>query len=1087
MRHQFAATVFVAVTSAACLTSAGGANAAGASAAGASAAEASARESADIEARLDRLEAQVSAGEDILAIENLQRAYGYYVDKGMWEDVAQLFSQDAVANYPAGVFIGWKSIREHLYMNVGGRKMGELGLGDGRLYNHMNIQPVVHLDPGGKTARGRWRAFAMFGNYGGGAVWAEGVYEIHYVKDHGVWKIHKLDYYSGFGAPYQTGWASPAAPGGRSASAAGRAAPSAAGGAAPAAGRAPSAAGGAPPAAGRAPGGPPPERRAVFRHLAHPPDRPHDTSCDGFPQACIAPFDYENPGTTVSGASAWIVSERDVAAIEAARRAHHLHADVRRRAAELAHRAELLRDAQEVENLQRIYGYYLDRAQWDQVADLFADDGTIEMGQRGVYVGKRRIRQFLDLLGHDGLEYGWMNDHIQLQPVVHVASDGQTARMRSRELAMTGRYGQWGKWSEGTYEDTFVKQGGVWKIESLHFYPTFISDYDKGWAHDAEPAPAASTTLPPDRPPTEVYAIYPKAFVPPFDYPNPVTGEPPHYPAVGAPSTAAAAATLAPRGRHWTPPRVVDVRMTLEDAERTIERVKDYDEVENLEGAYGYYLDKDLWHDLANLFAANGTMELAQRGVYAGRDHILDYLVNGLGRGHEGPTPGMLGNHMQLQPVIDLSEDGRTAHIRLYMFQQMAFGTRASLGAAVYENVAVKEDGIWRLKTDHPYNTLAASYQGGWVRGANPEPPGESRTHPPDAPPTVHFKMFPVVYDIPFHYANPVTGRTAVPAIAGAEAPGTDEAAMKDSHTALEKPPGMSPEIAAALREMGPKIDPRTAALYAPLFPKEPYPNVSLSRDVRYGADERNVLDIFTSPAGAGDGPRAQRRPVLVFIHGGGFTRGSKHTPGTPFYDNVGLWAAAHGLVGVTLSYRLAPQHQYPSGVEDVTAAVTWLQGHIARYGGDPRAIFLWGHSAGAAHVADYVAHLANTGAKPVIAGAILTSGFYDLGHEVSVWKDYYGTDVSRYPERSSLAGLLRTTTPLLATDAELDPEMMQVQTDELVKARAAAGKPIERVFLPNHSHLSETYAVGTADESLSGPVLRFVEARSAHGEADRD
>src|SRR5436190_9851216 len=71
-------------------------------------------------ARLDALEAQVVAGEDVAAIKRLQREYGYYVDKGMWEDVADLFADDAVANYPAGTYIGHDSIRKHLFMNVGG-------------------------------------------------------------------------------------------------------------------------------------------------------------------------------------------------------------------------------------------------------------------------------------------------------------------------------------------------------------------------------------------------------------------------------------------------------------------------------------------------------------------------------------------------------------------------------------------------------------------------------------------------------------------------------------------------------------------------------------------------------------------------------------------------------------------------------------------------------------------------------------------------------------------------------------------------------------------------------------------------------
>jgi hypothetical protein len=118
-----------------------------------------------------------------------------------------------------------------------------------------------------------------------------------------------------------------------------------------------------------------------------------------------------------------------------------------------------------------------------------------------------------------------------------------------------------------------------------------------------------------------------------------------------------------------------------------------------------------------------------------------------------------------MQPVITVAEDGASAKLRVRMLQQMSFGTRASIGAAIYENEAVKEDGVWKLKTDHAYNTLAANYDGGWARSANPGVPGPSTDMPPDAPPTAKFEMFPVVYDIPFHYANPVSGRTEVPVI----------------------------------------------------------------------------------------------------------------------------------------------------------------------------------------------------------------------------------------------------------------------------------------------------------------------------------
>ncbi len=1032
--------------------------------------------------RLDRLEAEITAAEDIRAIKKLQRAYGYYVDKGMWEDISQMFTDDAVGNYPAGIFVGKASIRQHLFMNVGAENVGQNGLGDGRVYNHMQIQPVVHLDPGGRTAKGRWRALAMFGNYGGGAVWAEGVYEIGYVKDHGVWKIHTLDYYSGFGAPYQTGWVPPQAP---------RTGP---------------------------PGG---------RKLAHPPDRERKMECDGFPAACIAPFHYENPGTSAS-ANVWTTVDD--------RPTHTAGANSAQRVAELAHRALLLEDEQKIENLQRIYGYYIDRGLWDQAADLFASDGTIESGLSGVYVGKAHVRKFLGLAGPEGLEFGRMNDHLQLQTIVDVAPNGLTARARSRELDMTGLYEDQGTWTEGVYENAYVKQGGVWKFKALRFYPTFITDYDKGWGKDAHPVPTASTEVPPDRPPTDVYEIYPKAHVPPFHYRNPVTGQPPQYPQVGGPAPAAAAAALQSLGGKVRLPEVDDVDSILSTAEHRIGRVKDFYALENLESAYGYYLDKNLFNNLADLFATDGSIELAQRGVYKGRDHVRAFLLHAFTRdGKEGPVEGRLGNHIQVQPVIDVADDGMSAKIRIRMVQQMSFGGRASLGGAVYENEAVKEDGVWKFKTDHTYNTFTASYEGGWAKGASRGMPGPSADMPPDAPPTQVFDMFPVVYEIPFHYVNPVTG---------------------NAQTRTPVPVGMPPRIAAVLREIGPKIEgARTTELYVPLQPKEPYHGVALFRDVHYGPHERHVMDIFAAPGqgpaavdasapaspaasggvataapaagaarakapagappaagapgaagpagggasvggtpgiaagpgagGGGPGGPGQHapRPVLVFIHGGGFSRGAKHAPGSPFYDNVGLWAADHGLVGVTINYRLAPQFQWPSGVEDLTLVVAWLKSHVAEYGGDPDKIFLWGHSAGAAHVGDYVAHEASTaapaGAGGVagagIAGAILTSGFYELGDKVSIWKDYYGEDVSQYPARSSLPGLLKTSTPLFVTYAELDPENFQPDSVRLIEGRAAEGRPVRSLRLPGHSHISELFAVGSGDESLSGPVLDFI------------
>jgi triacylglycerol lipase len=1008
----------------------------------------------DPTARLNRLEADVVAAEDLSALKRLQRAYGYYLDKGMWEDLQAFFTDEAVANYPAGVYVGHASIKKHLFLNVGGRN-GAIGLGENRLYNHMNLQPVVHLDPGGRTAKGRWRAFAMFGSFGGGATWAEGVYELQYAKVNGVWKISKLDYTSGFGAPYATGWVPPAPPA-ATATPTGDASPSAGGGAT---GASPSASRGA---AGANANANAPDSAAPARPrraLPHPADRERNETCDGF-GGCLAPFHYENPGISQAGGHAWN-AESMLGSVKPGGSAAQRAADLRRRAARL-------KDEQDLENLQRVYGFYIDRAMWDQAADLFAEDGTIEVGQQGVYVGRKRVREYLGLKGPHGLVEGWLNDHMQLQPVVHVDPLGETAWMRSRELAMTGRVGGQGLWSEGIYENTFVKQNGVWKIKSMHFFPTFITDHDKGWAKDAQPVPVASTQLPPDRPPTQRYEIFPKPHVPPFHYRNPVTGKAPTYPseADGGPGKQLAAAALMPAvSRTLKVSPATDVNAAITEGERLVGRVKDYHEIDNLESAYGYYLDKNLWNDLANLFSRDGSIELAQRGVYKGK-RVREFLVRVFGRGQEGPVKGRLGNHLQLQPVIHVADDGKTAKIRSRMVQQMSLGPRASMGGAVYENEAVKEDGVWRLSSVHAYNTFSANYQGGWTKVTASNVPGPSKDFPPDSPPTFELDMFPSVYNIPFHYANPVSGRTEVPAI-------RENTRLKMAQAAALAPQGMPPEVAAGIREIGPKIDGRrTGELYTPLHAKEPYQNVTVKRDVAYGPHERHVLDIFASP----DTTSKSRKPVVVFIHGGGFTGGSKRGPNSPFYDNIGLWSASHGFLGVTINYRLAPQFPFPAGIEDLTRLSAWLKSNIKQYGGDAGKIFFWGHSAGAAHTADYIASLTNAGKKPPLAGAILTSGFYVLGPEVSVWKAYYGEDVSKYPERSSLPGLVKSKLPLLVVDAELDPDTFKPESDRLAQEREKAGRPVTRVKLQGHSHISETYAVNTADESHSAPVLKFVQ-----------
>jgi len=291
----------------------------------------------------------------------------------------------------------------------------------------------------------------------------------------------------------------------------------------------------------------------------------------------------------------------------------------------------------------------------------------------------------------------------------------------------------------------------------------------------------------------------------------------------------------------------------------------------------------------------------------------------------------------------------------------------------------------------------------------------------------------------------------------------------------------MPPELAQQLIAIGPVINPAaTAALYAPrVAEKEPYANVGVERDVAYGPDERNLLDVFVP---AGDGGKA--RPVLVFVHGGAFVGGNRRTgPGSPFYDNVMLWAVRHGMVGVNMTYRLAPKNAWPSGAQDIGQAINWIRDNIARRGGDPARVYLFGHSAGASHVASYVARpefhrVAGSG----LAGAMLLSGAYRITPELvsksPTYAGYFGTDVDKYAQRSSLDGLLASRVPLWVGSAELDPPQFKEQADLLREGLRKAGTGFQTAVFAGHSHMSEAYSIHSDDRSVGDALMAFVSAR---------
>jgi len=279
-------------------------------------------------------------------------------------------------------------------------------------------------------------------------------------------------------------------------------------------------------------------------------------------------------------------------------------------------------------------------------------------------------------------------------------------------------------------------------------------------------------------------------------------------------------------------------------------------------------------------------------------------------------------------------------------------------------------------------------------------------------------------------------------------------------------------DVAKAVAAMGHVNDAgKTRLIFDPLQPKDPVAGLKVERDIAYGTDPLQKLDVVTTGQGT-------NKPVLVFVHGGGFTGGDKHAPNQFTNDNLMKWATEQGMVGVDINYRLAPKNVLPDQINDARDALAWVSKNIARYGGDPNKMFLWGHSAGASLVGLYVSH-PDYYYKPAggIIGAVMTSGGYEARAG-----GIFGNDPEKVKYWSSVEGLKKTGIPLFFTRAEWDPETPQIAQGEMIhKVLTEAGKDHFFHLMATHNHMSQIYSVGTSEHQLTDLLGPWLKQRAAN------
>jgi acetyl esterase len=290
-------------------------------------------------------------------------------------------------------------------------------------------------------------------------------------------------------------------------------------------------------------------------------------------------------------------------------------------------------------------------------------------------------------------------------------------------------------------------------------------------------------------------------------------------------------------------------------------------------------------------------------------------------------------------------------------------------------------------------------------------------------------------------------------------------------------------ELRALMAEIGPRWGAATSANirrvieeFTHVHEAVPKTGIRESRDLAYGAHPRQRLDIYAPP------DAGKNRDAVVFVHGGAFTEGDRNRS-PEIYANLGRYFVRHGIVGVNIGYRLAPEIQYPEGSRDVGTAVAWVRTHARDFSVDPARIFLMGHSAGAAHAATYVYERnLHPAGGPGLAGLIVVSGRVRADNlsenpNAARVEAYYGKDSSAYDRCSPVSHVAAESLPTLVAWSEFENPLLDVYCAELVYRLGVAKRrspPV--VWMKGHNHTSIIAHIGLDEDTLGAALRRFIE-----------
>lgn len=231
-------------------------------------------------------------------------------------------------------------------------------------------------------------------------------------------------------------------------------------------------------------------------------------------------------------------------------------------------------------------------------------------------------------------------------------------------------------------------------------------------------------------------------------------------------------------------------------------------------------------------------------------------------------------------------------------------------------------------------------------------------------------------------------------------------------------------------------------------------------------------LDVTIPTAAA----RGDRRPVILQIHGGGWTIGDKREQGAPLLNHM----AAHGWVGVNANYRLSPGATFPDHLIDCKTALAWVRARIGDWGGDPDHVCVTGGSAGG-HLAALLALTANdpryqpgfADVDTTLRAAVPFYGIYDFTNRLGTWhpdvvrrffgpwviKAFLEEEPERFAEASPIDRIHAGAPPFLVVHGDRDT-LAPVEDARLFveKLRAASAQPVLYAEMKGAQHAFDIF-----------------------------